>query len=178
MMSLKNWLRLPLFYKHFIARTANDESVIKSNKNTTGDKLKPHFPTNSLFHLRSLLSSQSKSRFHDSTREKHQENTPVIVKPRCVAGDDDVVRLFGHVVLTGVHQSVDFSFALFLVVLHTDKERRTDVTHQVMNKIFKKVQLPNGFLISSKLSCKKAGLRLSNQLIKEKHPTVKNCFRI
>ena len=48
---------------------------------------------------------------------------PVVVEPGAVAGDDDVVSLLGHVVLAGVHQSVDFGFALFLVVLQEETKR-------------------------------------------------------
>lgn len=49
---------------------------------------------------------------------------PVVVKPRAVAGDDDVVSLFRHIVLAGVHQPIDFSFALFLVILQKETERQ------------------------------------------------------
>lgn len=48
---------------------------------------------------------------------------PVVVEPSAVAGDDDVVSLFSHVVLAGVDQSVDLGFALFLVVLQTETKR-------------------------------------------------------
>lgn len=42
---------------------------------------------------------------------------PVVVKPGAIAGDDDVVRLLSNIILAGVYQSVDFGFALILVVL-------------------------------------------------------------
>lgn len=47
---------------------------------------------------------------------------PVVVKPSAVAGDDDVVSLFSHVVLARVYQSVDFSFSLFLIILQKETE--------------------------------------------------------
>lgn len=53
-------------------------------------------------------------------------SSPVIVKPGAVAGDDDVVSLFCHIVLAGVHQTIDFSFALFLVILQKETDRQTD----------------------------------------------------
>lgn len=44
----------------------------------------------------------------------------VVVKPGGVAGDDDVVRLLRHVILTRVHQTVHLGFTLLLIVLsHT-----------------------------------------------------------
>lgn len=51
-------------------------------------------------------------------------SSPVVVEPGAVAGDDDVVSLFRHVVLAGIHQTIDFGFALFLVVLRRETERR------------------------------------------------------
>lgn len=45
------------------------------------------------------------------------ENLPVIVKPGAVTGDDDVVSLLRHIVLTGIHQAVRLRLALLLIVL-------------------------------------------------------------
>lgn len=47
---------------------------------------------------------------------------PVVVKPSAVAGNDDVVSLFSDVILTSIYQPVDFTFALFLIIL----ERRSE----------------------------------------------------
>lgn len=47
---------------------------------------------------------------------------PVVVKPSAVAGDDDVVSLFSHIVLTSIYQSVDFSFALFFIILQKESQ--------------------------------------------------------
>lgn len=56
-------------------------------------------------------------------RQRFSSSSPVVVKPSTVAGNDDVVGLLAHVVLAGVHQSVDFGFALFFVVLQARTER-------------------------------------------------------
>lgn len=50
--------------------------------------------------------------------------SPVVVKPGAVAGDDDVVGLLRHVVLAGVHQTVDFSFTLFFIILQESERAR------------------------------------------------------
>lgn len=51
--------------------------------------------------------------------------SPVVVKPGAVAGDDDVVGLLRHVVLAGVHQTVDFSFTLFFIILQERERERS-----------------------------------------------------
>lgn len=55
-----------------------------------------------------------------------EQLVPVVVEPGAVAGDDDVVGLLGHVVLARVHQPVDFSFALLLVVLKEEESHRSE----------------------------------------------------
>lgn len=50
-------------------------------------------------------------------------NSPVVVEPSAVAGNDDVVGLLAHVVLAGVHQAIDFSLALLFVILQVRAER-------------------------------------------------------
>ncbi len=57
--------------------------------------------------------------------------SPVVVKPGAVAWDDDVVSLFGHAVLAGINQSVDFSFALFLVILWEETVSQVSVRKKV-----------------------------------------------
>lgn len=51
-------------------------------------------------------------------------SSPVVVEPGAVAGDDDVVRLLRHVVLTGIHQTIHLGFALFLIVLQEASEEQ------------------------------------------------------
>lgn len=58
-------------------------------------------------------------------------HSPVVVKPGAVARDDDVVSLFRHVVLAGVHQPVHFSFALLLVIL---LNRCENIVHVVIRR--------------------------------------------
>lgn len=58
-----------------------------------------------------------------------QRNLPVVVKPRGVAGNDDVVCLFCHIVFTCVHQTIDFTFALFLIILQ--RQKKTGLRHHV-----------------------------------------------
>lgn len=50
---------------------------------------------------------------------------PVVVEPSAVAGDDDVVSLFSHIVLASIYQSVDFSFALLLIILQKETKSQT-----------------------------------------------------
>lgn len=51
-------------------------------------------------------------------------SSPVVVEPGAVAGDDDVVCLLRHVVLTSVHQTIHLGFALFLIVLQEVSEEQ------------------------------------------------------
>lgn len=50
---------------------------------------------------------------------------PIVVKPRSIAGDDDVVSLLSHIVFTSVDQPVDFRFTLLFIILQRKKERLT-----------------------------------------------------
>lgn len=65
-----------------------------------------------------LLSLKIKIQIYFTTHTHRTDwSSPVVVEPGTVAGNDDVVGLLADVVLAGVHQSIDLSFALLFVIL-------------------------------------------------------------